>query len=160
MIGWGSSAWKCSARDRWIGRDSHLQFRRLHLIVNNVRFLILPDWHLPNLASRLLTLNVKRLSGDWTSFHGHPVLLAETFVDRSRFHGTCYRAVGWHPPPRRTHQPMVAGALPIGRASCCRRRKDPARQSRSWVKTLSPTQCHRPSNGGGGRTNRRGGENQ
>ena len=95
LIGWGSAALKCSARDRWIGWDPHLQFRRLHLIANNVRFLILPDWHLPNLASRVLALNVKRLSDDWTCFHGHPVLLAETFVDRSRFRGTCYRAAGW-----------------------------------------------------------------
>jgi hypothetical protein len=44
--------------------------------------LILPDWHIPNLASHLLALNLKRLSHDWQNRHGHPVLLAETFVDR------------------------------------------------------------------------------
>ena len=27
--------------------------------------------------------------------HGYPVLLAETFVDPSRFAGTCYRASNW-----------------------------------------------------------------
>ena len=27
--------------------------------------------------------------------YGHPVLLAETFVDAARFRGTCYRAAGW-----------------------------------------------------------------
>jgi len=95
LLGWGSAALKCTARDQWIGWDRHLQYRRLHLIANNVRFLILPDWHLPNLASRLLALNLKRLSTDWLSFHGHPILLAETFVDSSRFYGTCYRAAGW-----------------------------------------------------------------
>ena len=78
LLGWGSAALKCSARDRFIGWDKPLQFKRLHLIANNVRFLILPGWNIPNLASRLLALNVKRLSLDWLCFHGHPVLLAET----------------------------------------------------------------------------------
>lgn len=95
LLGWGSAALKCSVRDRFIGWDKPLQFKRLHLIANNVRFLILPGWNVPNLASRLLALNVKRLSRDWLCFHGHPVLLAETFVDADRFRGTCYRAAGW-----------------------------------------------------------------
>ena len=95
LIGWGSPALKCSARDRFIGWEKPLQFKRLHLIANNVRFLILPGWNIPNLASRLLALNVKRLSRDWLCFHGHPVLLAETFVDADRFRGTCYRGAGW-----------------------------------------------------------------
>lgn len=95
LLGWGSAALKCAARDIWIGWDQHLQFKRLHLVVNNVRFLILPDCHLPNLASRVLALNLKRLSQDWQTYHGHPVVLAETFVDHSRFRGTCYRAAGW-----------------------------------------------------------------
>jgi hypothetical protein len=57
--------------------------------------LILPNWHQPNLASRLLAANLRRLSDDWQHYHGHPILLAETFVDISRFAGTCYRAAGW-----------------------------------------------------------------
>jgi Druantia protein DruA/DDE_Tnp_1-associated/Transposase DDE domain len=95
LLGWGSAALKCGVRDRWIGWERALQWRRLHLIANNVRFLILPGWHQPNLASRVLALNVKRLSQDWEICHGHPVLLAETFVDSGRFRGTCYRAAGW-----------------------------------------------------------------
>jgi hypothetical protein len=95
LLGWGSAALKCTARDQWIGWDRQLQFKRLHLIANNVRFLILPDWHIPNLASHLLALNLKRLSLDWQLYHGHPILLAETFVDSTRFAGTCYRAAGW-----------------------------------------------------------------
>jgi hypothetical protein len=95
LLGWGSAALKCGPRDRWIGWDPALQWRRLHLIANNVRFLILPGWHEPNLASRLLALNVKRLSRDWELYYGHPLLLAETFVDPARFRGTCYRAAGW-----------------------------------------------------------------
>jgi hypothetical protein len=95
LLGWGAAALKCGPRDQWIGWDQHLHYRRLHLIANNIRFLILPDCHQPNLASRLLAMNLKRLSGDWIQYHGHPVLLAETFVDCARFRGTCYRAAGW-----------------------------------------------------------------
>jgi hypothetical protein len=95
LLGWGSAAFKCGSRDRWIGWDRALQWRRLHLIANNVRFLILPDEKEPNLASRVLALNLKRLSQDWELYYGHPVLLAETFVDGARFRGTCYRAAGW-----------------------------------------------------------------
>ena len=95
LLGWGSAALKCGPRDQWIGWDHHLHYRRLYLVANNVRFLILPDCHQPNLASRLLAMNLKRLSGDWMRCHGHPILLAETFVDCARFRGTCYRAAGW-----------------------------------------------------------------
>jgi hypothetical protein len=95
LLGWGSAALKCAPRDQWIGWDRELQFRRLQLIANNVRFLILPGCHEPNLASRLLALNLKRLSRDWQRYFGHGLLLAETFVDGSRFRGTCYHAAGW-----------------------------------------------------------------
>lgn len=95
LLGWGSAALKCAPRDKWIGWDRALQFRRLPLIANNVRFLILPGCHEPNLASRLLALNLKRLSQDWQRYFGHPLLLVETFVDGTRFRGTCYRAAGW-----------------------------------------------------------------
>jgi len=95
LIGWGAAALKCGVRDRWIGWERELQWRRLHLVANNARFLILPGWNQPNVASRLLALNLKRLSQDWEVCHGHPILLAETFVDGARFRGTCYRAAGW-----------------------------------------------------------------
>jgi Domain of unknown function (DUF4338)/DDE_Tnp_1-associated/Transposase DDE domain len=95
LLGWGSAALKCGVRDRWIGWERALQWKRLHLVVNNVRFLMLPGWNRRNLASRVLALNVRRLSPDWEICHGHPVLLAETFVDGARFRGTCYRAAGW-----------------------------------------------------------------
>jgi hypothetical protein len=95
LIGWGAAALKCGARDEWIGWDRDLQWRRLHLVANNARFLILPGWNRPNIASRLLAMNMKRLSQDWELCHGHPILLAETFVDGGRFRGTCYRAAGW-----------------------------------------------------------------
>ena len=34
---------KCGPRDGWIGRDRGVRFRRLHLVSNSSRFLILPD---------------------------------------------------------------------------------------------------------------------
>ena len=95
LLGWGSAALKCGVRDRWIGWERSLQWRRLHLIANNVRFLILPGCNQPNVASRLLALNLKRLSRDWEFYHGHPILLAETFVASARFRATCYRAAGF-----------------------------------------------------------------
>ena len=88
-------ALKCQARDEWIGWVPVLQYQRLHLIAKNTRFLILPEIRMANLASRVLSLNLRRLSRDWEAVHGHPVLLAETFVDISRFAGGCYRAANW-----------------------------------------------------------------
>jgi hypothetical protein len=86
---------KCSVRDHWIGWDFRLQYGRLKLVVNNSRFLILPDWHIQNLGSRILSLCKRRLCGDWEQTFGHPVVLLETFVDPQRFRGTVYKADNW-----------------------------------------------------------------
>jgi hypothetical protein len=95
LLGWCAAALKCEARDRFIGWPEILKWQRLSLVVNNARFLILPGERVANLASRVLSLNLKRLSRDWESTYGHPVFLAETFVDPRRFSGTSYRAAGW-----------------------------------------------------------------
>jgi len=65
------------------------------LLTNNSRFLILPEYHVPNLASRILSLCQKRLLADWQETFGHPVVLLETFVDPQRFQGTVYKASNW-----------------------------------------------------------------
>ena len=96
LVGWQPGAFKLAARDRWIGWSPEQQFRRLHLICNNSRFVILTPGRVPNLASRVLGLSLRRLSADIQAVHGYPVFLAETFVDVSRFLGTCYRASNWH----------------------------------------------------------------
>jgi hypothetical protein len=95
LVGWASAALKCASRDRWIGWSPTLQWQRLNLIANNNRFLLLPGERVPNLASRILGLTLARLSADRQAVHGHRLLLAETFIDPSRFRGTCYRAANW-----------------------------------------------------------------
>jgi hypothetical protein len=82
-------------RDRWIGWTRAQCDRRLSLVVNNSRFLILPQAHCPNLGSRVLRLTLDRLSADWQARYEHPVLVVETFVDPEQFNGTVYTAQGW-----------------------------------------------------------------
>jgi len=96
LLIFSAAAWKCAVRDRWIGWDFHRQYDydRLKLIANNSRFLILPDWHRPNLGSKILSLCHKRLSNDWQERFGHRLVLLETFV-APRFHATVYRAANW-----------------------------------------------------------------
>lgn len=95
LLGWGSSAFKCVHRDKWIGWRSDQQWKRLKYIANNQRYLILPWVKIRNLASGILGLCTRRISEDWEKRHGHPLLIVETFVDRSRFNGTSYKAAGW-----------------------------------------------------------------
>ncbi len=90
-----ASALKCGVRDRWIGWDFRTQYGRLKLIANNSRFLILPDWHRPNIGSRVLSLTERRVVRDWQTRFGHRLFLLETFVDPRRFHGGVYRAANW-----------------------------------------------------------------
>jgi len=97
LIGWGSAALKSRHREKWVGWSQEQKAKRLKFTANNQRFLILPGIQIKNLASKILALNIRRLPADWLSAHGHPVLLVETFVDHSRFNGTCYRAAGWVP---------------------------------------------------------------
>ncbi len=95
LLGWSAAALKCKVRDQWIGWPSAIKLKRLALLANNARFLILPQFHIPNLASRILSVNLKRLSKDWQRVYDHPIWLAETFVDPRYFKGTCYKAAGW-----------------------------------------------------------------
>lgn len=83
------------ARDRWIGWSDEQRRRRLALVANNVRFLLVPDRSVPNLGSVVLSRVLSRLCDDWHARYGHPVLVVETFVDPERFQGSVYRASGW-----------------------------------------------------------------
>lgn len=94
-LGWGSAAWKVAERDRMIGWDSRTREANLHKVVNNVRFLILPWIDVRHLASKVLALNTRVLQDDWRTFYNQQVCLLETFVDTTRFKGTCYKAANW-----------------------------------------------------------------
>jgi len=83
------------ARDRWIAWSDEQRRRRLALVANNVRFLLLPERTVPNLGSAVLARVLDRLSDDWQQRYGHPILVVETFVDPERFRGTVYQASGW-----------------------------------------------------------------
>lgn len=95
LFTWSAGAFRLRERETWIGWTAAQKKRRLPLVVNNSRFLILPDFHVPNLASRLMKLCLQRLPADWQATYGHGVLVAESFVDREEFLGTCYKASGW-----------------------------------------------------------------
>ena len=95
LVGWASALWYVGARDRFIGWSNEQRKAHLHLVADNVRFLILPWVRVPNLASRILALNRACLSRDWLSLYGHPIHLVQTFVDPNRFRGSCYKADNW-----------------------------------------------------------------
>lgn len=82
-------------REKWIGWTSEQARRRLSLVVNNSRFLVLPHKTVPNLATKALRMVLERISDDWQARYGHPVLVVETFVDPEQFRGTVYTANGW-----------------------------------------------------------------
>jgi len=90
-----SAAWKTAPRDLFIGWSAHERQAGLSFITNNMRFLILPWVRVPHLASHLLSQIVNRLSSDWNHKYGHPIHVVETFVEKDRFRGTCYKAANW-----------------------------------------------------------------
>ena len=94
-IMFGSAAWKCRPRDKFIGWSDADRGAALPLITNNVRFLILPWVRVKFLASHILGAVARRLPGDWQAKYGHEVYLLETFVERDRFRGLCYKAANW-----------------------------------------------------------------
>ena len=96
IAAWQAGAFMCAPRDRWIKWKKECQFRNLHLIGNNTRFLILGEaGEFPNLASHFLSRMTRKLSEDWMDIYGHGLLLAESFVDPAHFDGAMYKASNW-----------------------------------------------------------------
>jgi hypothetical protein len=91
----GAAAWKTQPRDDFIGWTVSERQTYLGRIVNNSRFLILPWVRVPELASHILGRMARRVARDWQAHYGHRVVLLETFVERERFRGSCYRAANW-----------------------------------------------------------------
>lgn len=94
-LGFAASAWKCAPRDAHIGWDAPTREARLHLVVGNARFLILPHVRVANLASAILARVARRLRADWQAAYGYEPVLVETFVETGRFTGASYRAANW-----------------------------------------------------------------
>jgi hypothetical protein len=94
-LGFAASAWTCKPRDAHIGWDHPTRQQRLHLIVGNNRFLVLPWAHVANLATHALAGVTRRLATDWHVAYGYQPVLVESFVDTARFVGTTYQAANW-----------------------------------------------------------------
>jgi len=96
LLGWSAAAWHLGAREAWLGWSDEQRRQRLHFVAQNSRFCILADrTQFPNLGTRAMRLCLERLSADWQSQHGHPILVLESFVDGQLFRGTIYKASNW-----------------------------------------------------------------
>lgn len=96
-LSFSAAAWRLAARDKWIGWGDATRQAQLTKVVANSRFLILPTVKVANLASHVLSLAASRIAGDWQARYGITPVLLETFVDSTRYRGTCYRAANWIP---------------------------------------------------------------
>jgi hypothetical protein len=94
-IQFSSAAWRLAARDRWIGWSDGQRAAGLTRVIQNSRFLILKNVQVANLASRVLSLALRRVASDWEALYAVRPLLAETLVDAAHYRGTCYRAANW-----------------------------------------------------------------
>lgn len=115
----GAAAKALAAREKWIGWNAEEQKRYRPRIVNNNRFLILPQVHIPNLASHALALAARRIRADWQVQYGYEPVLLETFIE-AEYTGTCYRAANW---------------IEIGKTAG-RGRQDPHKKYAATVKTI------------------------
>jgi hypothetical protein len=95
LLGFGAAAWQTAPRDCYIGWSHAQREKNLHLIVNNARFLILPWVQSKNLASMILAMAARQLPDDWLVQYNYRPVLMETFVEKQRFEGTCYKAANW-----------------------------------------------------------------
>ena len=95
LTGFGAAAWQTAPRDKFIGWNHDQRKTNLHLIVNNARFLILPWIQSKNLASKILSLLIRTLPDDWEKRYSIRPVLMESFVQKDRFAGTCYKASNW-----------------------------------------------------------------
>jgi len=94
-LAFSAAAWQLAARDEWIGWSDQARREHLQQVIANSRFLILPHWRVPNLASHVLSLAVQQVAEDWQQRYGYRPLLVESFVEAKRFTGACYRAANW-----------------------------------------------------------------
>lgn len=94
-LSWSSVPRHIGVRDRFIGWSKDVRTKHLHLMAYNSRFLILPWVRVPHLGSHILARMARILADDWNHFYRHRIHYLETFVDKTRFAGTCYKAANW-----------------------------------------------------------------
>ena len=94
-LAWSSAPRHIGCRDRFIGWSAHSRKKHIHLLAYNTRFLILPWVRVQSVASHILGRMAKIVSKDWRSIYRHRIYYLETFVDKQRFAGTCYKAANW-----------------------------------------------------------------
>ena len=95
LLGFGASAWRVAPRDWYIDWSEEKRKENLHLVINNARFLILPWVYSKNLASKILGMVSRQIADDWQEQYNYRPVLLETFVEKQRFSGTCYKAANW-----------------------------------------------------------------
>src|SRR5262249_54427345 len=89
------ATWTLSCRDQWIGWTDEQRKKHLNLVINNNRFLIFPWVNVKQLASKALSLVMRQVADDWENHHGFRPVLLETFVDPTKYNGSCYKASNW-----------------------------------------------------------------
>jgi len=94
-LAWSSAPRHLGSRDRYIGWSAEARRRNIRFLAYNTRYLILPWVRVPHLASHILSRMASQLSPEWERMYDHPMYFAETFIDPTRFRGTCYRAANW-----------------------------------------------------------------
>lgn len=95
VLVWCAAAWHLKGRDETVGWDAVTRSKRLKLVVQLRRFLVLEDTRRPNLASQCLGAGLRELVGQWERLHGYRPLLAESFSDPESHAGTVYKATNW-----------------------------------------------------------------
>lgn len=94
-IQFSASSWSLEAREKWIGWTREDRKQRLHLILNNSRYLLFPWVHIRNLASKALSLAAKQIQDDWLREYCYAPVLLETFIDSEKYQGISYKAANW-----------------------------------------------------------------
>ena len=92
-LAFSAAAWRVAPRDQWIGWSEEARKANLGKLVCNSRFLLVP--RVAHLASHVLSLCARRVRQDWVERYGVRPMLFETYVERDRFRGTCYKAANW-----------------------------------------------------------------
>ena len=131
VLVWCAAAWHLQARDETVGWDAVTRSKRLKLVVQLRRFLVLEATRRPNLASQCLGAGMRELVGQWAGQHGYRPLLAESFSDPESHAGTVYKATNW-----------VQAGLTKGYAQDHTDFYVPhGRPKKLWLKELAPNAC-------------------